>query len=386
MGSKIQRPTATLTVLNNEFDESIQEPTIQFKSNKDLDVMLECAESGYWDNVFEILDTNPILINQIPSDREWGVLHWAAYMNNYITVSRLFKYNTCDATLRANKPGKLDGVRPVDLTQLPDLESLIQNQSISQRNLSLNTPAVIHPRQKTTAISHCVHTCLNQYHGVFFPEDLDLDRTSFMHLLDEVYGFISGEDNWVSVRNNLNETVSGFHSQIARNILQPNPRNLDSRNAFFTRLAQLFIRERHCLYHIMNSVVCSSDDDIIADDYVTALAPYALVLNSILLCWDGLKSYRGKTYLVARDEYRVGDTFVWFSFILCSSSPPILSRNGDEEKYVVVEIDNGNTWKWSPKFVGGFSDCETSYLYPFGAKFTVTDRAEDKVYLQLRNF
>ena len=386
MGSKIQRPTATITVLSYKIDESIQEPRIQFKSNKDLYTMLQCAESGYWSNVFEFLDTNPILINQIPSDKEWGVLHWAAYKNNYIAVSRLFKYTTCDITLRANTPGKLNGDRPVDLTQLPDLESLLLNQSISQKHLSLNIPNIIQHRHKGIAISHCINTSLNQYSGILFPESLNLDKTNFIHLLDEVYSFISGEENWISVRNALSDTVSGFHSEIARNILQHNPRNLDSRNAFFTRLVQQFIQERHCLYHTMNSVVYSSDDDVIADDYVTALAPYAFVLNSILLSWGGLKSNRGKTYLIARDEYSIGDTFVWFSFVLCSSSPPVLPLNGDVEKYVIVEIDNANTWKWCPKFVGDFTGLDSSYLYPFGAKFSVTDRSDDTVYLQLKNF
>ena len=386
MGSKLQRPTAKITVLRSEFYYPIQGPKIQFKSNRDLDTMIECAESGYWNNVFEFLDTNPILINQIPTDKEWGVLHWAAYTNNFIAVSRLIKYSTCDTTLRANTPGELDGNRPVDLTQLPDLESLLQNQYISQKDLSLNKPNTIQHRRKDAAISRCINTSINQYSGILFPESLDIDRTNFIHLLDEVYSFISRDDNWISMRNALGDSLSGFHSEIARNILQPNPHSMNTRTTFFNRLVKLFIRERHCLYHTMNNVVCSSDGDVMTDDYVTALAPYAFVLNSILLSWDGLKSYRGKTYLIARDEYSIGDTFVWFNFILCSSSPPVLPWNGDVEKYVIVEIDNTNTWKWCPKFVGDFSDCETDYLYPFGAKFTVTDRSDDTVYLQLRNF
>ena len=52
--------------------------------------MLLSAKRGEWDVVFDILEDKPYLVNCISSDRAWGVLHQAAWMNNFPSLYSIF--------------------------------------------------------------------------------------------------------------------------------------------------------------------------------------------------------------------------------------------------------------------------------------------------------
>lgn len=57
--------------------------------------LLETAKFGQWDEVWSIIGTpaNPkkqYLLNCIPEDRRWGVLHQAVYFNNTDVVKKTF--------------------------------------------------------------------------------------------------------------------------------------------------------------------------------------------------------------------------------------------------------------------------------------------------------
>ena len=402
MGSKIQRPASSIaehytseisTLEEREFLEPVTPSP--YTPNEDLNIMLLSAELGEWNLVFDYLDKKPALINQIPSDKEWSVLHWAAYKNHYSVISRVLKYSNCDSTIKTNPQNGTNPLPliPAVLTQLPDLESLLINHFRLQNNLTYDHPTTINPTLKDCTISHCINTAFRQYSGILFPDHLDLNRVSFIFLMEEVYRHISLDYNWLAARTSLSLSVSSFHTEIARNILYQTAEisgDLSMGYLFFSRLLSLFVQNKHCLYRLVNKVICSTEDDVNMEENILSLAPYALVLNSIILSCPGLEFSKNMTYLIVEDEpnaYTVGSKFVWFSFVLCSSKEPILPKNGDTNKYIVVEISNLNCWKWSPKYIGGLSGSgDSDYLYPFGAKFKVIKRSEGKVSLQLLNF
>ena len=400
MGSKIQRPISPIAEQFMSEISTIEErvsppPAIPtpYKPNEDLNAMLQSAELGEWDLVFDFIDKKPTLINQIPNDKEWSVLHWAAYKNHYSAVSRLLKYSDCDSAIKTNPQNGTDPLPqiPAAMTQLPDLETLIIDHFTAQNNLTHDSPTIINPTLKDSTVSNCVDTAFRKYSGILFPDHLDLSRVSFIFLMEEVYRFISSEYNWLEARNSLSLSVSAFHTEIGRDILYETAElsdDLSMKDLFFSRLLRLFVENRHCLYRLVNHVICSTDDDVTMDEYTLSLAPYALVLNSIILSSPSLESSKLKTYLIVEDEpsvYTVGSTFVWFNFVLCTSKEPVLPELAN--KYTVVEINNRNSWKWSPKYIGRLSGSgHFDYLYPFGAKFKVTDRSEGKVSLQLLNF
>ena len=404
MGSKIQRPASSIaeTFRSGSEVSSVEERTYiepvflsLFTPNEDLSVMLRSAELGEWGLVFDFIEKKPELINQIPNDKEWSVLHWAAYKNHYTAISRVLKYSNCDSAIKTNPQTAANILPqiPASLTQLPDLESLLINHFRAQDNLTHDFPTILNPFFKDYAISHCIDTAFRQYAGILFPEDLNLNRVSFVSLMKEVYKYISLDSKWLDVRNSLSMSVSSFHTEIGRNILYETTEvsgDTAMRDLFFSRLLKLFIQNRHCLYRLVNQVICSTEDDVTMGEHILSLAPYALVLNSIILSSPSLDIPKHRTYLIVEDEsdaYRLGSVFVWFSFVLCSSREPILLENGDSKKYIVVEISNWNCWKWTPKYIGGLSESgDFDYLYPFGAKFKVTDRTEGKMYLQLLNF
>jgi hypothetical protein len=63
---------------------------IELESTKVNDLVL-AAKQGKWENVFSILATYPHLINAIPEDRRWGVLHQAVWWNKQDNIKNLLK-------------------------------------------------------------------------------------------------------------------------------------------------------------------------------------------------------------------------------------------------------------------------------------------------------
>ncbi|KAI6653395.1 Immunoglobulin superfamily containing leucine-rich repeat protein 2-like [Oopsacas minuta] len=79
-----------------------------------INAMLKSAKKGNWDVVFDILENKPSLVNCISSDKAWGVLHQAAWMNLFPVVKRLIQIPGCDPAIetrrdyaRKHGPGKL---------------------------------------------------------------------------------------------------------------------------------------------------------------------------------------------------------------------------------------------------------------------------------------
>ena len=65
--------------------------------------MLLSAKKGIWDVVFDILEDKPYLVNCISSDRAWGVLHQAAWMNDFSVVQYLIQLPECDPTIKTKQ-------------------------------------------------------------------------------------------------------------------------------------------------------------------------------------------------------------------------------------------------------------------------------------------
>jgi hypothetical protein len=49
------------------------------------------------------LATDPHLINAIPEDRRWGILHQAVWWNNQDNIKNLLKLPTCDSSIQTKE-------------------------------------------------------------------------------------------------------------------------------------------------------------------------------------------------------------------------------------------------------------------------------------------
>ena len=84
-----------------------------------IHAMLLSAKRGEWDVVFDILEDKPYLVNCISSDRAWGVLHQAAWMNSFPVVQYLLRIPGCDPTIKTKQDSAREhgpGKSPRDLS------------------------------------------------------------------------------------------------------------------------------------------------------------------------------------------------------------------------------------------------------------------------------
>ena len=84
-------------------------------------VLVLAAKNGFWDTVWTILKHKPYLINYIPEERSWGLLHQACYWENEEAVVRLLNNPYCDPHLLTK-----NGLRANDITRTSRLKRLIE--------------------------------------------------------------------------------------------------------------------------------------------------------------------------------------------------------------------------------------------------------------------
>ena len=87
---------------------------------EDISRMVLSSKLGYWEDVWEILDRKSYIINCIPSERSWGVLHQAAYLGNTEAVMKLLRYPACDPKIRTKQDFRMEhgpGKTPIELAK-----------------------------------------------------------------------------------------------------------------------------------------------------------------------------------------------------------------------------------------------------------------------------
>ena len=267
-------------------------------------------------------------------------------------------------------------------------------------NTIFSPPTPIDPRERDFALHPRILETMSEYRGLLYPSKFYFEGVNFVTLMNEIFLHINYRFNWFVVKDVLFQCASQCNKNLREHIMigsneEIDCNDFDAKELFFSHLIQLFFQEKHYLFNHINQAICSTDDDG-SNDNVISLGLYALILNSLLLNWSTLPSYRLNTYvLVCLDKlewefYELGRTFVWFSFVLCSPEEPTLPESEYASKrFVVFEIDNSFTWKWYPRYIGDAAECEggrKEYLYPFGAKFKVKGRKAQKISLKLLNY
>ena len=109
-----------------------------------ISAMVYSAKHGKWDIVWEILDTKPHLINCIPSDRAWSVLHQAVWKNDVITVHKLLSYPACDPEIKTKLDKTNDsgiGKKPIDLAKCENIKAMLRKAASKKCYQKINNDA-----------------------------------------------------------------------------------------------------------------------------------------------------------------------------------------------------------------------------------------------------
>lgn len=121
---------------------------------EEINSLLFAAKNGQWNVVWKILGhpskpRKPFLLNCIPENRRWGVLHQAIWWNNYSVVNKLLQFPTCDIRIKA-KEG-VSEIGPTGGKSAEEIASGFKRTEIAQllknnvSRLGAQAPETFHP-------------------------------------------------------------------------------------------------------------------------------------------------------------------------------------------------------------------------------------------------
>ena len=357
------------------------------------------AKYSEWNDVWRILDRNPDLVNCIPNERAWSVLHHAVWYDNANAVRKILSYSGCDPQIKTKLDRAKDsgaGMRPIELAKSQEVKAILKAAEGRQLT-NVEAPTKLNVKNIRNSLGGCINKTLSCNQGVLIPHKWSFGEhdtiQSIPYLMRTIFEFVNTADNWVNTRNKISLTIQQYWKQLGDNLWRGKAMICDTKQCFYARVIRLYTEERNKIYIEMNRMLRLQDNSIEGyrpDGMQLSLCPYTLLLNSILMGWSDMVRYTGVTYRSCSltkeqaNQYIKGEQFVWLSF--SSSSKEEMSREPDSCMFI---IDNSTySEKWLPREIMKYSKypCENECLYPFGAKFEVTEVKGKQIRLKLIDY
>ena len=270
-----------------------------------ISAMVYSAKQGKWEIVWKILDTKPQLINCIPSDRAWSVLHQAVWQDNIHAVYSLLNYPACDPEIKTKLDKSNDsgiGKKPIDLANNEKIKEVLRKAASKKQKINDEAPTMLPCCKWENYLGECIQMTLSCCRDVLVPKQWSLtDHNSIQSIsiiTQTIFSYINTGNNWIKTRDNVSLTVQQFCNELGNKLWSRNELVVDSKEQFFKRVLKLYTEETR-VYSEMNRMLRLQDVSIqghITNGSDLSLGPYALLLNSILMYWNVLKRYTGKTY------------------------------------------------------------------------------------------
>ncbi|XP_048776682.2 uncharacterized protein LOC125680920 [Ostrea edulis] len=371
---------------------------------ENIEKLVASAKINEWGPIWRILGTpshpkKSYLINCIPENRRWSILHQAIFWNNHGVVANLLQFNTCDKTVKAK-----EGTSEIGPDGKKSPEEVAEAFGHNELKPILDMyPYQLHDQLPVTFLPlsdgaddfalGLLRITLASYKTAFQLHTQEIP--SFSDLLRDVYNKIdTSNSHWKLVRDKVHESVYVICHQTCLKI-----RECESKERFYTAIINTYTEEKSYLYDHLNTALRrqrQTDYRPTADDL--ALGPYVLMYQLLLLFWNKLHKERRVTYRrmrVSSDDlakYQVGTKFAWMSFVSSSVELekaimfPTCGPTGD--RVIVFTIDNSSASHWQPRNIEKYAQyMERERVYPAGAKFLVTKRTdcveESRIFLKL---
>ena len=344
-------------------------------------------------DVFRILKSSPFLLNAIPEDRRWGVIHQAVWWNNEEIMKKLLDHSTCDSRLLtkettsevgdtsawtaydvAVKYGYTDIAKLLEkhsnkLTTEEEIEELptfhYQNSDIQLKGLGL------------------LRVTLASYRHTFCPFTISGNK-SLSTILGEIFDFVDSGDNWAAVKDKVCDSLYTVCKPAVKVL-----RGVKTKQKFYEKIVNVYTNEDTQLYMYLNTALRRQEERNYrptAKDL--GLGPYVLMFHLLLMYWSPLSPEEGTTYrtmLVNVSDsrrYQKGTQFVWLSFVSSSvdkakAEPfPTCVASGQHKLFFI--INNSAASSIQPRNIEAYAQyVEKERVYPAGTEFLVTDRLEN---------
>ena len=369
--------------------------------------MVLSAKNGEWGRVWEVLDNKPHLVNCIPSERAWSVLHQAVWHDNVQAVVKILSYPACDTEIRTKQDRTCEsgpGMIPIDLAKSQQMKDILQ--SYRGRDMKSDEAPTMLPVDKMGySLSGYIHLTLSCNQGVLIPHKWPISEKNVVHsipyIMRTIFGFINIANNWMNARNKVSLALQQYFPDLAEKMRNKSESmaQVDAKRDFFRRVIQLYTDDRMRIWIDINQMLRqqhSKKDRYKHTGLELSLCPYALLLNSILLHWNELKGYTGITYRSCcltkeqASEYIKGQQFVWLGFSSSSKQQGAFiatNENPHASIYEFIIYNDRCNKERTPKEISVYSEYEFEQecLYPLCSKFEVIKVTGKKVYIRLMN-
>lgn len=352
-------------------------------------------KNGYWHLVWPTLDKKPYLVNCIPEQRAWSVLHQAIYHGILEVVRRLVEDYEADISICT----KLDkakiaplGTDSLSLALILERKDIFDylfkyqitvNAAVKGQDISffrLHTNGSVYPFRNYPLLQ----LTLASYKS-FVSSRLSSKPNQSQHLV-QLLPVVNSFAKWDDAKQKICNTLYGIDRQWSDSL-----RKATKRVEFYREMIRVYTSESD-IYKLLTPALIKQPNSPykpLANDL--ALGPFAIMLSAILFNWDELTTFKGTTYRgVCGDvtsKYEVGQTFLFLHFI--SSSKKKTEAERFREPFGTLFIfDNGNN-TWGPREIEKMSEFPTEgeCLYPLGVEFKVVsvNKLEREIHLKLLN-
>lgn len=345
------------------------------------------AREGIWLQVLETLG-NPnnakkaYLINVIPEERRWGILHQALYWKDEDILKTLLKFPQCDPTIMTKVYTTETGEKAQDSVaeiatkhKFDAALKILEGRTFATQDTDTFLPAYSNIDKCGKSI---IAITLAAYKMTFHPDKVD-PNLQVVDVLQSIFQTMDTTKAWEKIRDIIYDCalVVDEFKKIG------NSRN---RAEFYEAFIKVYTDEDTRFYDKLNTALRRqkvanyrpSGNDL-------ALGPFITTFHMILLFWKKLPRERGITYrqVLLSDgdlqRYQEGATFSWAAFVSSALEYdnainfPTVEGSGDNN--VMFKIDNKRDSLWCPRNISEFSTKEeTERLYPIGARFKVNKR------------
>jgi len=361
---------------------------IELESTKVKDLVF-AARQGKWENVFSILSKYPHLINAIPEDRRWGVLHQAVWWNKQDNMKNLLILPTCDSRIltkeATSEVGVTSACTPFQIAQKYGYtkigELLAEHSNIL---ISVEDLPTFHFENSDIQLKGLglLRITLASYRQTFCPFTINKDKPLSV-FMEEIFEYVDTNENWLVVKE---KTCDSLYTvcKPAVTVLK----DTQTKEQFYSKIINVYTSEVTQLYMYLNIALRRQKERSYrptARDL--GLGPYILMFHLLLMYWNKLVPEKLTTYrkiLVKESDcrrYQRGTQFVWLSFISCSvdlNKAELFPRcvPSGEHKVTFI-IENSTQSRWRPRDIethAAFDEKER--VYPAGAEYIVTDRSD----------
>lgn len=351
------------------------------EDNQDIKEACNLAKHGKFDpGVYNILKKKPHLINFIPEGKGWAIIHHAVYWNYLSVVVRLLEIPSLDLTIKThayplghNK--EILSLTPKELAEyfLGDRKKIIKlltaveddswkmrfNQEMKFFVSAQEGEDIVKP------ILPLFADALTQY-KVTLVGATNCPKTQMMALLHQIFGL--EDNNWTKVSEQIHDSLYG----VDRGTAEMFKKALSERE-FFENIIRFYTGPS---YQVINDAMSRSfnkEKPTPAKDLSIAL--YALVLDSVLMCWEELKVVHSPTFRATRKKLDIQEgTQIMFTDFLSATTDRVTGKSFVGLDGTLLKFDNTASTPYRPKDITKFSSSteDNECVYPVGAEFKVT--------------